>query len=565
MAIKKRSGDGQEQRTILAMFVVFAIYAGWTYFFAPEPAPAPEVPVEVVPDTPTTAGGASTPVIEPVEVVPARDVPMTTAELAGTVSSHGGSLRQTTLPNHAAPYDVTPWWMWLYDKVTGEDVGEWSAYGEDPGIENVVREEGMLLGAGASLDFAESEYSLQADGEGWVATSRTASGLTVRKTWQPTEDPNVLKTSVEFVNSSGVQYVGPLWVGSWDRFTGGDGMMARYTNFGRPFAYVDGDYEQLESLEDIDEDGPDHLEGETGWFGLGDRYFLAVLVPNQQNWGTFRFAKGEAEGSYGAFVVKEAAALAPGASERIDFDVYIGPRDLDTLDELGHDLDLAVDFGFFGFFAKILLFVLHLVQSVVGSWGWSIILLTLMMKAAFWPLTKKSFESGQKMKNLQPEIDALKKKYGDDAQAAGQAQMKLFQEKGVNPMSGCFPMLLQMPVWISLYSALLYSADLYHAEFLYLDDLSVMDPYAVLPLFVGMMMFFQQRLTPMSPNMDPAQQRMMRLMPFMFVVIYFIFPAGLALYATVNTSLSILQMWLVRRKYSNQDPTAGPKAAVAAK
>ena len=564
MAIKKRQGQGSEQRMILAMFAFVAIYGVWTWLNPPAPAPVQDVPVEVTPDVPSAVDGD--PTVVPTEAVPARDVELTTEELAATVSSHGGSIRAAVLPKHIAPYDVTPWWMWAWDKVTGDEDGDWSAYGDDPGPEIVVRDQGMLLAAGAGLTFDEGDYHLTPIGDGWVATSRTASGLTIKKTWTPhAEDPNRLTASVEFINDSGVQYVGPLWLGTWDQFSGGDGMMARYTNFGRPFALGDGDYEQLESLEDIDEDGPDLLEGSTGWFGLGDRYFLAVLVPTQQAWGNFRFAKGEGEGTYGAFVVKEGASLSPGASERMDFDVYIGPRDLDTLDELGNDLDLAVDFGFFGFFAKILLFVLHLVHSVIGSWGWSIIVLTLLMKAAFWPLTKKSFESGQKMKMLQPEIEAIKKKYGDDAQAAGQAQMKLFQEKGVNPMSGCFPMLLQMPVWISLYSALLYSADLYHAEFLYLQDLSVMDPYAVLPLFVGCMMFLQQKLTPMSPNMDPAQQRMMRLMPFMFVVIYFIFPAGLALYATVNTSLSILQMWLVRRRYANQDPTTGPKAAAAAK
>ena len=569
MAINKKKDKGQEQRTIMAMLICMGMFFGWSYFFGPETPPPAENPV-VDATAPTVAptvgveGPAAAP-IAPIEV-PEREVAFDTLEIDAVLSSRGGSLRQTLLPNHEAAYEPTPVWSWAWDFVSGDDPGEWSAYGPTPGIEEVVHPDGILLAAGSGSTFAESDYLLSEVADGWTASATTAQGIRVVKTWKTTEDPNILQASVEFVNDSGVRYEGPLWIGSVDRFAGGDGMMARYTNFGRPFSLVDGDFEQLESLEDIDEDGADHYEGETGWFGLGDRYFLAVMVPSETNWGSFRFDGGADSGTYGAYVVNEGVILDPGAGERLDFDVYIGPRDLETLDDLGNDLDLAVDFGFFGFFAKLLLFLLHMVQSVVGSWGWSIILLTLMMKAAFWPLTRKSFESGQMMKNLQPQIEELKKKYGDDPQRMGQEQMKLFKDNGVNPMSGCFPMLLQMPVWIALYSALLYSADLYHAEFFYLKDLSVMDPYAVLPLFVGAMMLLQQRFTPMSPSMDPMQQKMMRLMPFMFVAIYFIFPAGLALYATVNTSLSILQMWLIRRKFSTTDNNnTGPKKALAAK
>ena len=568
MAINRKKDKGQEQRTIFAMLLCMGLFFGWSYFFGPEPPPPAEIPAEVPVEVPAANGTATVeaPVAAPVVEIPERQVDFVTDEVSAKLSSHGGSLRSILLPNHEAAYEPTPIWVWVWDKITGDADDSWSAYGDDPGTEEVVHPDGILLAAGSGSGFAESDYLLSETKEGWTATATTSQGVRVTKTWRYTDDPNVLEASVEFVNDSGVRFEGPLWIGSWDRFSGGDGMMARYTNFGRPFSLVDGDFEQLDSLEDIDEDGAEHFEGEVGWLGLGDRYFLAVLVPDRTDWGSFRFDKGVDSGTYGAFVVNDGVVLEPGAGERLDFQVYLGPRDLVTLDDLGHDLDLAVDFGFFGFFAKILLWLLHLVYGVLGSWGFSIIVLTLLMKAAFWPLTRKSFESGQKMKALQPQIEELKKKYGDDAQRMGQEQMKLFKDNGVNPMSGCLPMLLQMPVWIALYSALLYSADLYHAEFFYLKDLSVMDPYAVLPLIVGVMMLLQQKLTPMSPSMDPMQQKMMRLMPFMFVAIYFIFPAGLALYATVNTSLSILQMWLIRRKLANTDNNhTGPKKALAAK
>lgn len=568
MAIRKRD-QGGEQRTLVAILLCFGLFVGWQYFFAPPEVPATEVvdttQGEAPTITPETGGPpqAGTPTAAP-EIVPERELAFETTQISATLSSKGGSLRRTILPDHEGALAVTPIYMYLYGLVTGEEFEDgWQPYGGDPGPEIVVHEAGMMLAAGTGTGAREEgDYHLTEGSGEWVATRRTASGITVRKTWRATEDPNVLDVSVEFVNETANRYDGSLWIGSWDQFSGGEGMMSRYTNFGRPFGLVDGDYELLESLEDVDEDGPQSLEGPTGWLGVGDRYFMAVAVPDQQEWGTFSFEAAPGEGTYGAFLSQAGVGLAPGATERVDFMVYVGPRNTDVLKELGHELDLSVDYGFFGFFAKIMLFFLGLIHGVLGNWGPAIILTVLAVKLLFWPLTKKSFESGQAMKALQPELAKLKEKYGDDAQRFGQEQMKLFQENGVNPMSGCLPMLIQMPVWIAMYSALLYSADLYHAEFLYLQDLSVADPYCILPTIVGVMMLVQQRLTPMSPGMDPTQQKLMRLMPFMFVFFYFLFPAGLALYATVNTSLSILQMWLVRRAFGNNEK--GPPAATAA-
>ena len=566
MAIRKRD-QGGEQRTLVALLLCFGLFAGWQYFFAPEPPPVTETPaVEaegggVVPVAPSTEGGSPFTVEDQ---VPERELGLKTAQLDATLSSHGGSLRQVVLPEHKAGLTVTPIYMYVYGLITGEEFENgWDPYGGDPGPEIVVHDQGMVLAAGTGSGSREEiDYSLsEAPGE-WVATGRTASGITIRKTWRVTDDPNVLDVAVEFVNETPNRYDGPLWIGSWDGFSGGEGMMSRYTNFGRPFGFVDNDYELLESLEDVDDDGAQELEGPTTWLGVGDRYFMSVAVPDKQGWGTFSFEGSPGEGSYGAFLTRSDGGLEAGATERLELMVYIGPRDTVVLKELGHDLDLSVDYGFFGFFAKIMLFFLGLLEGVIGNWGPAIILMVLGVKLLFWPLTKKSFQSGQAMKELQPELAKLKEKHGEDAQRFGQEQMELFQQHGVNPMSGCLPMLIQMPVWIAMYSALLYSADLYHAEFLYLHDLSVADPYCILPTIVGVMMLVQQRLTPMSPGMDPTQQKMMRLMPFMFVFFYFLFPAGLALYATVNTSMSILQMWLVRRAYANNDK--GPAATSAA-
>jgi YidC/Oxa1 family membrane protein insertase len=188
-------------------------------------------------------------------------------------------------------------------------------------------------------------------------------------------------------------------------------------------------------------------------------------------------------------------------------------------------------------------------QKLVVNWGVAIILLTVTVKISFWKLTTKSFASGRKMQALAPQMAEIKEKYKGDAQKAGQAQMELFKKEGVNPMSGCLPMLIQMPVWFALYSVLLFASDLYQAEFLYVRDLTSVDPYGVLPTLVGVVMVIQQFLTPMSPTMDPMQRKMMRMMPLVFVVIMYSFPSGLALYILVNTLFSIVQMWRVNKAY----------------
>ncbi|MED5370062.1 MAG: membrane protein insertase YidC [Myxococcota bacterium] len=563
MAIRKKDA-GDNQRMLIGMAVVFGIILLWQSFFAPTPPPPAEPPEQ----TPTVEAGSVapqpglTPAPVSVEAVPQRTLPMATAEIATELDSHGGSARVLELPNVPGPLVVTPIWLAVWEAIQGErDLGEWfdNPYGGDPGTEKITSEAAVVLAAGTGAQRAEGEYLL--DGAGpWVAHRTTPEGLQLSKTWSTSEDPNVLNVQVRWENTGSTPVAAELWVGSFDALSEPGGMMSRYESLRQAFAYVDGDLETLQDLGDLDEDGPESFEGEVGWFGVGDRYFLSVAVPDKPDWGEMSFEASEA-GTHGVFVSKT-ATLQPGEAQELNFEIYAGQRNIDILEGLGHDLDKAVDLGFFGFFAGLLLKYLMFIHSLVGNWGWSIVLLTVSIKVAFLPLTKKSFESSQKMQALQPEIQELKAKYENDPQRAGQEQMKLFQKHGVNPMSGCLPMLIQMPIWFALFTVLLRTAELYHADFLIWKDLSVVDPFAILPAIVGTMMLLQQRMTPTSPSMDPAQQRMMRLMPLMFVFFYFTFPAGLAIYSTTNITLSLLQMWVIRRRLA-KPPEGGPVSAAA--
>jgi len=207
-----------------------------------------------------------------------------------------------------------------------------------------------------------------------------------------------------------------------------------------------------------------------------------------------------------------------------------------------------VDFGWFAFFAKILLWLLKQFEALLGNWGLAIILLTFVVKLALFPLTQMSFKSSQAMQAIQPRLQEIREKYADSPEELNRQTIELFKTAGVNPVGGCLPMLLQMPIWIALYNVLLNSVELYQTKFLYLRDLTSPDPYGVLPLVVVVLMMVQQQMMPMG-NMDPAQQRIMKYMPLLFGLFFFSSPSGLVVYIFVNMVLTILQQWLIKRTY----------------
>lgn len=231
---------------------------------------------------------------------------------------------------------------------------------------------------------------------------------------------------------------------------------------------------------------------------------------------------------------------------------YLGPTDRDALRSAGHNMSEVIDLGWFSFIANGLIDLLRLLYGFVGSWGLAIILLTLMVKALFYPLTVKSFRSMAAMRKLKPKIDALNEKFGDDREKKGAATMELYRKEGVNPAAGCLPSLLQMPVWFALYRSLSTNLELYRAPFAFWSDLSAPDPYFALPILVALLMHFQQRLTPST--MDPKQAKIfMYFMPIMFGSFMLFLPAGLCVYIVTNSSLTILQQRYIYAKLDREE------------
>jgi YidC/Oxa1 family membrane protein insertase len=284
-----------------------------------------------------------------------------------------------------------------------------------------------------------------------------------------------------------------------------------------------------------------------GWVAMVQHYFVSAWVPPAEDTNVFSLRKRSGKDLYLMDFTGQPITVGPGDSGDYRAQFYVGPKDQERLSRLAEYLDLTIDYGFLWMLAKPLFAGLKMIQSFLGNWGWSIILLTLVIKVVLYPLSAASLKSMAKMRNLQPEMARLKELYGDDRQKMSQELMGLYKKEKVNPAGGCFPMLLQMPVFLALYWVLLESVEIRHSPWIFwIQDLSSKDPYFVLPILMGASMMLMQKLQPMPT--DPMQAKVMQFLPIMFTFFFMIFPAGLVLYWTVNNLLSMAQQWYVNRQ-----------------
>jgi YidC/Oxa1 family membrane protein insertase len=274
-------------------------------------------------------------------------------------------------------------------------------------------------------------------------------------------------------------------------------------------------------------------------------YFVSAWIPEQ---GTPReyFTKQIGENLYSMGLVSALGKLSPGGSLSVTAHYYVGPQDQKHLKAVAPGLEYTVDYGWLTIIAAPLFWVLSAIQKLVHNWGIAIILLTVLIKLGFYPLSAASYRSMAQMRELAPRLQRMKEQFGDDRQKLHQAMMDLYKTEKINPMGGCLPILIQIPVFIALYWVLLGSVEMRHAPFfLWIQDLSATDPYYVLPILMGLTMIIQTSLNPVPP--DPVQAKVMKIMPIVFSVFFFFFPAGLVLYWLVNNVLSIAQQWHINR------------------
>ncbi len=282
-----------------------------------------------------------------------------------------------------------------------------------------------------------------------------------------------------------------------------------------------------------------------GWIAMIEHYFTASWIPENNSLNTF-VSESFGNNIYGISFIGAPINVAPGASHIFKTKLFAGPEIADILSQASPGLELTIDYGFLWFLSQPIFWLLRNVYQIMGNWGVSIIITTVLIKLAFYKLSASSYRSMGNMRKLQPKMEALKGQYGDDKQGYGQAILALYKQEKVNPLGGCLPVLIQVPVFISLYYVLLESVELRQSPFLFwIQDLSMKDPYYVLPIVMGITMFVQQKFNP-TPA-DPMQAKVMQFMPLIFTFLFLSFPSGLVLYWVVNNILSILQQWYITR------------------
>lgn len=417
----------------------------------------------------------------------------------------------------------------------------------------LVGPDGTDTNGRAIYDVKERAYSATSAAKTVVLTARdTAPNVTVEKHFTVTPGSYTIEVSYHIVNNSAAAWQSiPFAQLKRDNSpapnadTSGFGMQPF---LGAATTTPDSRYEKF-TFSDIAED-PWKTQQAGGWIAMLQHYFTAALVPNAENTHTYSTRKTR-DGFNIAGFTSEPLRVGPGQTNNWTTKFYAGPKDQYALAELAPHLELVVDYGWLWWIGKPLFWLLTQIQAVVYNWGIAIILLTVLIKSAFFKLSAASYRSMAKMRKAQPKMLAIREQYATDKQKQSQAMMELYKKEKINPMGGCLPILVQMPVFIALYWVLMESVELRQAPFaLWIKDLAVMDPYFVLPLMMGASMFFMQKLNPPPP--DPMQAKLMQWLPVVFTFFFLWFPAGLVLYWVVNNLLSMAQQYYITRQIERE-------------
>lgn len=536
------------KRLILALALSLIVLFGWSYIFPPaEPVtpPAPVTEAKLEPGAaakPEAAQSGQSAQANPA-VSQARKIAVTTPLFSARFSSQGGVLERfdltgfhQTLDPKSAPIDMVGEKardraaLGVVLQPTGQEIHTWNS----PGWTTDGQDLELKAGEKKTLTF---------NGE--------AGGLKIERRLTIAADSYLITEELLLTNPGSAPVSGRV------AFTvSSEGLSPQGEDKYNPtrIAYgpAKGGFEEVTNLEDLEKKGIDNKDkGSINWGAIESNYFLVAVLPGSPD--------ANMNGLYKAGVfnlaVSQAAAIAPGQSLALKCSYYMGPADRAMLAAMPNKLADAVDFGWFHVIAVPLLHLLNWFYKYVHNYGVAVVLLTVLIKLIFWPLSQKSYKSMEQMKRLQPMLAKLREKYADDKERMNQEIMALYKTYKVNPAGGCLPMVVQIPVFFGLYKALLGSIELRHAGFInhvpftdlvWLADLSVKDPFYVTPLIMGATMFVQQKMTPAGG--DPMQAKIMLAMPVVFTFMFLNFPAGLVVYWLVNNVLSIAQQWWMMRK-----------------
>lgn len=535
-----------EKRTIIAIVLSVGVLYAYSYLFPPaKPAVAPGTSAKqaqlsstkgatpvLSASTAASAAPAAAPAV-PVAGQPAtatRDISVDTDLFTAVFSTQGAALKKLVLKK--------------YKETAGPQGKDIVLVDESNPTRFGLLTDSRELGIASNAVYQVSGDNLKlSDGnKGSIEfTTVTPQGVELKKRFSFAGNAYQIGLTEELRNAGAGRADGKLHILQNDRVVPHKSE-GRYEVYG-PMTLAEGKVSS-DKLDNLLKAPVQHANNVT-WSSFGDKYFMGAIIADKGSIATVSLSRPGTD-SMIRDITAPAVSLQPGQSAALNYSIYYGPKDLDILKAQGNRLEDSIDYGWFGPVAKPLVFSLKYLYTYTGNYGIAIIIITFILKLIFFPLTHKSYKSMKEMQKLQPKMTELKEKFKNDRDAMNKAVMELYKTHKVNPMGGCLPMLVQIPVFFGLYRALMYSIELRHAPFmLWITDLSAKDPYYVTPIIMGATMFIQQKMTP--TNMDPVQAKMMLMLPIVFTFMFLNFPSGLVIYWLVNNVLTIVQQMYINK------------------
>lgn len=526
-----------EKRVLIAIVLSIAVMYGYTLIF-PQPKPPVSAPQQKQDEIkPAAVAAATTTATTAVPTLPqavpaqsARDITIETDVYRAVISTLNGSLKSLSLKQYRDVAGPAGKEIILLQE---QDPRNYSLANEFPG-----------LSQDANLIYSSASDRLTVTGpdhKSLELVATTPAGMVIKKVFTFSGTGYDIALDHTLFNNTASHVEGNVHLLLRNKSTKPKDDAGRYEVFG-PVTKTETDI-VFDKITDLAK-GPKPYTAALKWSGFGDKYFLNAVITSNNSIASLSLK--DLNGTLEQRFVSPKVSINPQQSTTVSYKVYYGPKDLDILKSQGNQLEQAIDLGWFSAIAKPMLHSLKLFYRYLHNYGLAIIAITVILKILFFPLTHKSYKSMKEMQKLQPKMQELKEKHKDDRDAMNRAVMELYKTHKVNPLGGCLPMLVQIPVFFGLYKALMFSIELRHAPFyLWLQDLSAKDPYYVTPIIMGATMFIQQKMTP--TNMDPVQAKMMLALPIVFTFMFLNFPSGLVLYWLVNNILTIAQQAYINK------------------
>ncbi|MBK5074712.1 membrane protein insertase YidC [Budviciaceae bacterium CWB-B4] len=532
--------DSQRNLLLVALlFVTFLIWQAWETDNAPQPAPTAQKTTAT-----TTAGSAGSTQSE-LAAGEGGLITVKTDVLSMTINTRGGDIQEADLSAYPDTLGSKQPFR-LLEKAPD------FAYQALSGLVGKNGPDNPANGARPLYTTTQDVFEL-ADGQNELAVPMTytdSNGVKYTKTFVFKRGEYVVNVNY-IVNNTSQQPMDVVLFGQLKQTAklpkardNGSNNFALHTYRGAAYSSDDNKYKKY-SFDDIADENL-KLDTKGGWVAMLQQYFATAWIPNRDSQSTFFTTHGD-DGQSSISFRNAPVIIQPGATEQLGAQLWVGPEIQNQMAAVAEHLDLTVDYGWLWFISQPLFKLLKFIQGFVGNWGFSIIVITFIVRGIMYPLTKAQYTSMAKMKLLQPKLQAMRERIGDDKQRMSQEMMALYKEEKVNPLGGCLPLIIQMPIFLALYYMLMGSVELRHAPFaLWIHDLSAQDPYYILPLLMGGTMFLIQKMSP-TPVTDPMQQKIMTYMPVIFTVFFLWFPSGLVLYYIVSNLVTIIQQKLIYR------------------